>query len=262
MHAKLAAAAYAGFTGVEICQADLDASGMTPAETAGMAARLGLEVCAYQPLRDYETTSPERAAANWEHARAAVGTAAGLGARVLIVCSSTAADAPRDTTRTADQLLRLAHLAGDAGLRIGYEALSWGTWRRRWQDAWEVVAAAGCPLLGLVLDSFHALAGRDGLAGIAELPAEFIAGVQLADAPLSELPLREWSRHHRCFPGQGRLDVTSFTRAVRATGYAGPLGLEIFSDRLRRTDPVLAAGEAMASLCWLGDQTGRQLAAT
>jgi 4-hydroxyphenylpyruvate dioxygenase len=42
-----------------------------------------------------------------------------------------------------------------------------------------------------------------------------------------------WSRHHRCFPGQGDLAVGEFMRALGATGFDGLLSLEIFNDRFR-----------------------------
>ena len=42
-----------------------------------------------------------------------------------------------------------------------------------------------------------------------------------------------WSRHHRCFPGQGQLDLDQFMERLRQTGYDGPLSLEIFNDQFR-----------------------------
>jgi 4-hydroxyphenylpyruvate dioxygenase len=251
LYARLAAAAAAGFSGVEIFEPDLAASGLHPADLAGICARLGLEVYQHQPLRDFETADPAQARANMNRASAMIDTAAALGARTLLVCSSTAADAPDDPAETGRQLLRLAHLAGESGVRIAYEAMGWG-WRvHTWQQAREVVAAAGCPQVGLCLDSFQVLYSRSGLAGIAQLPAELIFSVQLADAPEMELEMIDVGRHHRCFPGQGRLDVGSFTRAVLATGWRGPLALEIFSDAHRAADPAQTAAAGMESLLTL-----------
>jgi len=40
-----------------------------------------------------------------------------------------------------------------------------------------------------------------------------------------------WLRHFRNMPGEGDLTVTGFMRAVMATGYNGPISLEIFNDQ-------------------------------
>jgi 4-hydroxyphenylpyruvate dioxygenase len=66
----------------------------------------------------------------------------------------------------------------------------------------------------------------------------------------------EWSRHFRCFPGEGTLDVAGVVAATLATGYAGPVSLEVFSDVVREADPALTARNAMRSLIFLADQLG------
>ena len=45
-------------------------------------------------------------------------------------------------------------------------------------------------------------------------PGDRIGFLQVADAPLLDMNLLEWSRHHRCFPGQGTLDVTGVVAAT------------------------------------------------
>ena len=47
----------------------------------------------------------------------------------------------------------------------------------------------------------------------------------------------QWSRHYRCFPGQGAFDLADFVARVLAAGYAGPLSLEVFNDVFRQADP-------------------------
>jgi 4-hydroxyphenylpyruvate dioxygenase len=73
-----------------------------------------------------------------------------------------------------------------------------------------------------------------------------------------------WSRHFRNFPGQGDLDVTSFVRAVIASGYAGPLSLEIFNDEFRAAPARLVARDGLRSLVLVeaDAQTGPGLPAT
>jgi 4-hydroxyphenylpyruvate dioxygenase len=58
----------------------------------------------------------------------------------------------------------------------------------------------------------------------------------------------QWSRHYRCFPGQGGFDLADFTARVLAAGYQGPLSLEVFNDVFRQADPTRMAVDAMRSL--------------
>src|SRR5690606_1539870 len=81
--------------------------------------------------------------------------------------------------------------------------------------------------------------------------------VQLADAPRIDMDLLYWSRHFRSMPGEGDLPVTDFMRAVAATGYAGPISLEIFNDQFRAGSPRTIAADGHRSLVYLMDQVRR-----
>lgn len=71
----------------------------------------------------------------------------------------------------------------------------------------ERVKSVNSPALGIVLDSFHILARGDNLQRLPEVPVDKITFLQLADAPLMKMDVLEWSRHFRCFPGQGELPL-------------------------------------------------------
>ena len=81
--------------------------------------------------------------------------------------------------------------------------------------------------------------------------------MQLADAPLIDMDLLYWSRHFRNMPGEGDLPVADFMRAVAATGYDGPLSLEIFNDQFRGGSPSSIAVDGQRSLVYLMDQVAR-----
>src|SRR5262249_51527474 len=72
--------------------------------------------------------------------------------------------------------------------------------------------------------------------------------VQMADAPKLSMDVLSWSRHFRNFPGQGDLDVVGFMRAVFASGYAGPLSLEVFNDDFRAAPGRFVARDGLRSL--------------
>jgi 4-hydroxyphenylpyruvate dioxygenase len=244
---KLKAVAEAGFDAVELCEDDLPAAGGGPRRARRLAADLGLAIDLFQPLRDVEGVPDDVFARNLDRAERALDVTAELGAPTLLVCSNVS-QAIADDQRAAAQLRDLAARAARRGVRVAYEALSWGTHVRTYGHAWQIVRRAAHPRLGLALDSFHTLALADDPAGIGAVPGRQIFVVQVADAPRLALDARSWSRHHRCFPGDGDLDIAGFLAHVRRSGYAGPLSLEIFNDVLRAAAAGPTARAAMRSL--------------
>src|SRR5699024_9546236 len=77
---------------------------------------------------------------------------------------------------------------------------------------------------------------------------EKIFFLQLADAPALSMDVLSWSRHHRVFPGEGAWDLTDFLARVAATGYAGPVSLEVFNDSFRQADTQRTAIDGLRSL--------------
>lgn len=256
---KLTAAARAGFDGVEIFENDLLASPLAPEEIRARCADLGLTVDLYQPMRDVEAVPEDEFARNLRRARAKFALMNRLGADTVLVCSSVSPLARDDDALAAEQLSRLADLARDHGVRVAYEALAWGRHVSTYDHAWRIVEQAGHPALGTCLDSFHILSRSSDpkdLEGIADIPGEKIFFLQLADAPLLGMDVLQWSRHHRCFPGQGGFDVAGLLRHVLRAGYDGPLSLEVFNDVFRQADAGPTALDARRSLLVLQEQVG------
>ncbi|WP_020138579.1 bifunctional sugar phosphate isomerase/epimerase/4-hydroxyphenylpyruvate dioxygenase family protein [Streptomyces sp. 351MFTsu5.1] len=253
---KLTAAARAGFDGVEIFENDLLASPLTPEEVAARTADLGLSIDLYQPMRDIEAVPEEDFARNLRRARHKFELTRRLGADTVLVCSSVSPRAVNDDSLAAGQLSRLADLARESGVRVAYEALAWGRHVSTYDHAWRIVEAAGHPALGTCLDSFHILSRGSDPKGIEDIPGEKIFFLQLADAPRMAMDVLQWSRHHRCFPGQGGLDVAGLLRHVLNAGYAGPLSLEVFNDVFRQADAGRTALDGLRSLLALEETAG------
>ena len=252
---KLHACAAAGFDGVEIFEPDLIAGDHSPEEIRALAARLGLSLNLYQPLRDLEGVDQTTFADNLRRARATFVTAQRLGIDTVLVCSNAGATATVDDDDvSASQLRRIGDLAATCGIRIAFEALAWGRFVDDYRRAWRIVQLADHPAVGVCLDSFHVLSRGHDPAGIEDIPGAKIFYLQLADAPALRMDVLSWSRHHRLFPGEGAFDLTAFVGHVLATGYDGPLSLEVFNDTFRQTDPQRTAVHALRSLRWLQDE--------
>src|SRR4051794_22705996 len=245
---KLRAAATAGFDGVELFEADLLGSALSPEHVRDRAGELGLTIDLYQPFRDFEAVAPDQHARNLRRAEHKLDVMERLGADTMLVCSNVSSAAIGDDALASAQLPELADRAGARGMRIAYEALAWGTHVREYDHAWRIVEAADPPALGTCLDSFHVLSRGTSLDTIAAIPADKLFFLQLADAPHLVMDVLQWSRHYRCFPGQGGFDLRDFTARVLATGYDGPLSLEVFNDVFRQADPDRMAVDAMRSL--------------
>ena len=253
---KLDTAARVGFDAVEIFENDLLTFDGPPALVRQMAEDVGLGICLYQPFRDFEAMPDTQRQRNLDRAERKFDVMQQLGAELLLVCSNVQAGAIDDDARAAADLHAIAERAGRRGLRVGYEALAWGRHVNRWGHAWRLVQAADHKALGLIVDSFHTLAVGDDPAGIAAVPADKLFFIQLADAPRLQMDVLSLSRHHRCFPGQGELDVAGFVRAAIAGGYAGPLSLEVFNDEFRAAPGRMIARDGLRSLALVEAEAG------
>ncbi|TLS44622.1 sugar phosphate isomerase/epimerase and 4-hydroxyphenylpyruvate domain-containing protein [Streptomyces montanus] len=253
---KLTAASRAGFDGVEIFENDLLASPLTPEEIRARCADLGLTIDLYQPMRDIEAVPSDEFDRNLRRAEHKFRLMRRLGADTVLVCSSVSPLAVDDDALAARQLRRLAELAQDFGIRVAYEALAWGRHVSTYDHAWSIVEQAGHPALGTCLDSFHILARGSDPKGIEDIPGEKIFFLQLADAPLMAMDVLQWSRHYRCFPGQGGFDIAGLVGHVIRAGYQGPLSLEVFNDVFRQAEAGPTAVDARRSLLVLQEAVG------
>ncbi|MRK23737.1 3-dehydroshikimate dehydratase QuiC [Pseudomonas sp. JG-B] len=256
---KLEAIAAAGFDGVEIFENDLLYYAGSPRDIRQMCADLGIAITLFQPFRDFEGCRRDRLLKNIDRAERKFDLMQELGTDLVLVCSNVQPDALPDEEILVDDLRLLAERADSRNLRIGYEALAWGRHVNSWQQVWSLVRQADHPALGVLLDSFHTLSIKGDPSGIAEIPGDKIFFVQMADAPVLAMDVLEWSRHFRCFPGQGEFDLAGFLAPIIRSGYTGPLSLEIFNDGFRAAPPRANAADGLRSLLYLEEKTRKLL---
>jgi 4-hydroxyphenylpyruvate dioxygenase len=254
---KLEAIAAAHFAGIELFDADLTSSLSRAEEVAARCHDLGLAIDLFQPLRDVVGVSPVLFPDRLRFAEAKFEVMERLGATRTLLCSAVHPEANADLDLAAEQLAAVGKRAADRGFSLAFEALAWGSCVNRVAQAWTVVDRVGMPDVGLAVDTFHLLARGDDPSALAGIPGHRIEYLQVADAPHLSMDVLEWSRHHRCFPGQGSLDVVGVVAAVVEAGYRGPLSLEVFSDIVREAEPHETARDAMRSLLYLEEQLRR-----
>ena len=220
---KLDAIRGAGFRQVMLSARDLTShEGGIDAAVAAVK-RSGLRVTGFQVLRDFEGLSgpPARVQGRRREGDAADVRRGGL-ADLLLVCSSTSVHATGDFDVLAKDLAKLATLAVPFGIRVAYEALSWGRHVNEYPKAWEIVERANRSNLGLALDSFHILATKTTQDELEYVFPDRIFLVQLSDFMWQEIRSPEekinTARHFRVFPGEGVHgdDVAALVRRLDA----------------------------------------------
>jgi sugar phosphate isomerase/epimerase len=139
-----------------------------------------------------------------------------------------------DVPRMRDAFAQLCREAAEHGSRIMLEIMPWSNVRTV-QTARGIVEGAAQPNGGILVDIWHFARGGIGYDEVAEIPLQYIGGVELDDADKEVVgSLWEDTIHHRRLCGEGELDPPAFLEAVRAAGYQGYYGVEILSEEHRK----------------------------
>jgi sugar phosphate isomerase/epimerase len=157
-------------------------------------------------------------------------TGARLGARHVLAAGNDA-----DRSRLTERFAALCELAAPLGLTVDLEPMPWTDVRDLQQGA-SVVAAAGQPNGGLLIDPIHLDRGGNVPADIGAVPTAFLHYAQLCDAPAARPNDRETlllqARAERLMPGDGGLDLRGIVGALPA---GLPLSLEVPMQQLARS---------------------------
>jgi sugar phosphate isomerase/epimerase len=264
LEAKLRAVKGAGFTQIMLNATDL--VGHPDGERAAAAAvrRSGLRVTGFQVLRDFEGLSGHLHACKVDVAKAMLEMCHALGSKVLLACSSSSAHASGDFALLKKDLQKLATLAVPLGIRIAYEALSWGRHVNQFAQSWRLVEEADRANLGLALDSFHILAHNSDLGALEEVDPAKIFLVQLSDFMWQETRTpderMDTARHYRVFPGEGvhNAELTDLVRKLDEAGYRGDYSFEVFNDDYRQLPLPMVAERARRSVKWITGLVSRR----
>jgi sugar phosphate isomerase/epimerase len=256
---KLRAVRDAGFSQIMLTARDLTghAEGVDAAVAAVRAS--GLRVTGFQMLRDFEGLSGNLHHYKVDIAKSMLEMCSAVGARVLVVSSSTSIHADADREVMARDLRKLAMLALPLGIRIAYEALSWGRHVSEFTQAWDVVCRADVPNLGLGFDTFHVFASATSLDEIDGLDPEKLFLVQLSDFMWHEIHSVEeriaTARSFRVFPGEGvhSAQLADVVTRLDGLGYEGDYTLEVFNDDYHQMPPAMVAQRAYRAALWLGE---------
>ena len=264
LESKLAVVRAAGFAQIMLSAHDVvgHPGGIDDAARAIRAS--GLRVTGFEALTDFEGLTGRLHAYKVDVAKSMLEMCDAIGAKLLLVASSTSAHATGDEDAIARDLSRLAMLAVPLGIRIAYEGLSWGRSVRDFAAAWDVVCRAGAPNLGIAIDSFHTFAAQAPLDDLEMLSPEDIFVVKLADFMWPEAggddERMATDRHHRVFPGEGAHSeaLADLVTRLDALGYRGDYGFDVYNDDYARMPPATVAARARRAAIWLAEDVLRR----
>ncbi|NDH51069.1 MAG: sugar phosphate isomerase/epimerase [Betaproteobacteria bacterium] len=264
LEAKLSAIRDAGFTQVMLAARDLAGhqDGWRGAVAAVKAS--GLRVTGFQVLRDFEGLSGHLHDYKVDIAKSMLEMCQALDCRLMLACSSTSVHATGDRDALVRDLRKLAMLAIPMNIKVAYEALSWGRTVNEFPQAWDLIAQADMPNLGLGFDSFHLFATKTPLEDLELLDPGKIFLVQLADFMWNEIKSVEeritTARHFRVFPGEGvhSQALAELTVKLHQLGYRGDYSFEVFNDDYQQMPLETVAQRARQSALWLGESVLRR----
>jgi sugar phosphate isomerase/epimerase len=177
-----------------------------------------------------------------------LAAAEALGARHIKVAPDVT-DGQWERDRWVAEFAALATDATDAGTRIGLEFLPWSNIKTV-HDGLDLVRAAGHPRGGLIIDVWHTERTHTPPADLAEVPLQYIVGVELNDADAEPIgTLFEDTVHRRRLCGEGTFDLPGVIAALRTAGWHGPWGVEILSEEHRKTPVREAVANAFRTAC-------------
>ena len=141
-------------------------------------------------------------------------TGARLGAKNILI----AAYDP-DLSRFTDRYAAFCEAAAPYGLTADLEFMPW-TYVPDLATANKIVAQAGQPNAGVLVDALHFNRSNSSIAELARVPAHRLHYWQLCDGPAERPAATEEmihaARYERMFPGEGGIDLVSLVRAMPA----------------------------------------------
>ncbi|QAB18996.1 sugar phosphate isomerase/epimerase [Leucobacter muris] len=242
---RIAALAKTGWSGMGLNQADLAEIKRTIGfeELRRRLDAAGLEYREVEFLNDW-WLEEELWRETWELLLEAAGA---IGASFVKV--GAAFNGPEeDFGYLVEPFRRLGREAAERGLRVAIEPIAFSGVDTTPKGA-ALVREAGLPNVGICIDFWHVFRAGTPFSEItAAVSGEQVFSVEMGDCPAESLPdLFTDTIDNRRLCGEGDFDVQGLVDAIRATGFAGPWGVEMLSREYRKLpleDAVRVARDA------------------
>ncbi|HUJ53713.1 MAG TPA: sugar phosphate isomerase/epimerase family protein [Steroidobacteraceae bacterium] len=231
---RVASAARAGFKGIGIWHADLEYTLRTHSlkEMRQILDDNGIRHVELEFILDWFVDGEEKRQSDIRK-RLLFTAAEALKARSVKVGDFFKKPCPMP--RLIDSFGTLCREAAEHGTRIGYEMMPFCAIDTL-ALARQLVEGAGAKNGGIFFDLWHMVKGDISYADLKRFPPQYVTGVELNDgfSKAHSMPdLTVETTQHRQLCGEGEFDIKGFIEAMRATGFAGPWGIEVLNKALR-----------------------------
>ncbi|MDQ0256824.1 sugar phosphate isomerase/epimerase [Evansella vedderi] len=164
-------------------------------------------------------------------------SALGCTSCTTYILPSTDYNAAQLMAKATTRLRTCAKILGSFGISLGLEFVGPHHLRTRWKNQfiWDLaqtldfIDAIGEKNVGLLVDAYHCYTTGLSNEELAQLDTSQIVHVHINDA--KDIPVEDVLDNDRLYPGEGVIDLVGFLKAVKATGYQGPVAQEILTQQ-------------------------------
>jgi 4-hydroxyphenylpyruvate dioxygenase len=245
---KLELISKAGFSGVGLW---MDEIGEYLKGGTGKPIRELLEDCALTPvemqlIRKWQYLSGSERERAFDDARAFFAEFSKLGIQCPVV--GLPSEEVGEIRNAIEDFKRFCRLAGDFGCSVAFEFIGWAKQFNNVKTAWEVVGEADCPNGGLLIDTFHFVKAGSTIEDLKRVPMEKVFLVHVNDVKPLPLGIKEQSRGHRFYPGEGEARIQEIMDCFVESGYNGFYCCEIFNEEYWQDDPMTVLTKSKSSM--------------
>jgi 2-keto-myo-inositol isomerase len=166
-----------------------------------------------------------------------VTVALGAPALTVVVLGKRGGDAALEYDRLIEKLRGFADMAQHRGLRLNLEFLAGLPINGTMGSCMEILQRLDHPAVGMLLDLCHYYTSASHIEELARLPKGKLFLVHVDDA--QNRPMEVLGCEHRCFPGDGRIDVPALLNEIRRrTKYNGFFSVELYDKDVWAMDPA------------------------
>lgn len=244
LETDIGAASQAGFQGIEIWKAKLDAFLQTRAigDLKKVISDSGLEVAAICPFGGFVSCQEDEFEKKLQDLRPYFDIAARIECEALLVCAEGPGNRSLNESLGA-HASRLAKVA-DTGQSYGVKvAMEW-FWNLR--DAVKVIEVANHEYLKMMVDTFHWYRGDGNIANLDLIPQGTLQLVHANDC--ENLPREKLTDKNRLYCGLGVIPLVEALRKFKRQGYEGHLSVEVFRDDYWQREPLVVNKESLETL--------------
>ena len=227
-----------GFAGLEIVETKLLRyldCGFTAEELVPLFAKYSVRPVCINALKNIERVEPEereQLLAETERLCAAAEVLQCPTIQLVPFCGLAGRPRSEVLKLTARNVADIAGIGKKHGVRFQLEPIAWSPIHSLSQSL-QVIEEAGRDNVGMVIDFWHLWAGGETSPDqVAALNGSMIYGVHFCDG-IRPSPGEEWveERLRGFLPGEGKIPISEWVSAVKATGFDGVWSSELLSPR-------------------------------